>query len=184
MLIQNASRGDGSASAKLMEVVYDQLRGLAGSYTGGRDANHTLHATALVHEAFVKLVSSESARYNDRAHFFAVAATAMRQVLADHARAKRAAKRGGGARNVGDPADAAIASFTGVEPDPRAFDILALDDAMKELEQEDPRAYRIVELRFLGGLEVDDVAKLLGLSRSTVEADWRAARAWLRSKMI
>src|SRR5262245_25290265 len=95
VLLERASGGDAAASARLMEVVYGQLRALAGSYAGGRDANHTLQPTALVHEAFIKLVQSPGARFNDRAHFFAVAATAMRQILMDHARRKRAAKRGG-----------------------------------------------------------------------------------------
>lgn len=179
MLIEHAAKGDSASSARLMEVVYDQLRALAGSYTGGRQANHTLHATALVHEAFVKLVQSPSTRYNDRAHFFAIAATAMRQILSDHARNKRALKRGGAGQNVGDPASGHTMAFGVAGGQAQEFDAVALDDCLRELERENPRAYRVVELRFFGGLEVDDVANLLGVSRSTAEADWRAARAWL-----
>ena len=183
ILLERASGGDSGASAKLMELVYDQLRALAGSYAGGRDANHTLQPTALVHEAFIKLVQSPGARFNDRAHFFAVAATAMRQILMDNARRKRAAKRGGDARNLGQPEDWDRITMAGVDPSSRETDIVALDDVLSELARHDQRMYRIVELRFFGGLEVEDTARLLGVSKSTVEADWRAARAWLAAKL-
>lgn len=183
LLLNDASAGDTRASARLIEVVYDQLRALAGSYAGGFDSSRTLQPTALVHEAFVKLVQSPGAKYNDRGHFFAVAATAMRQILADHARRKRALKRGGG-ETVGQPTnwdriDVAPAAGKS-EPD---IDVVALDDVLSELQKADERRYRVVELRYFAGLEVDDVARLLGVSRSTVEADWRAARAWLSVRL-
>lgn len=179
VLLNDAAAGNTTATARLVELVYDQLRALAGSYTGGRQSNQTLHATALVNEAFIKLVQTPGATYNDRGHFFAVAATAMRQILTDHARAKRAQKRGGGAAfNMGDPANFPTVSIDSGSANGE-FDMVALDDVLTLLEKENPRAYRVVELRFFGGLSVDDVARLLGISRSTVEADWRSARAWL-----
>jgi RNA polymerase sigma factor (TIGR02999 family) len=185
ILLERASGGDSSASARLMEVVYDQLRALAGSYAGGRDSNRTLQPTALVHEAFIKLVQSPSAKFNDRSHFFAVAATAMRQILMDHARRKRAAKRGGDARNVGqvEDWDRITLAGGGAAGASRDADLVALDDVLSELARNDERMYRVVELRFFGGLEVEEVARLIGVSKSTVEADWRAARAWLAAKL-
>lgn len=181
LLLNKASGGDASASARLIEVVYDQLRALAGSYAGGRASNQTLHPTALVHEAFIKLVHSPGVQYNDRGHFFAVAALAMRQILADHARKKRALKRGGD--NVleqptnWDRLD--VVPKSGAE----GLDPIALDDVLTELEKVDERRYKVVLLRFFAGMEVADVARHLGVSVSTVEADWRAARAWLAVKL-
>ena len=171
------------AAAHLMELVYAELRGLAGSYLRQQRHDHTLQPTALVHEAFIKLVQSPGAKFNDRAHFFAVAATAMRQILMDHARWKRAAKRGGEARNVGQPDDWDRVTLAGVDSGSREMDLVALDDVLSELAKHNERMYRVVELRFFGGLEVEDVARLLGVSKSTVEGDWRAARAWLGVKL-
>jgi RNA polymerase sigma factor (TIGR02999 family) len=176
VLINRASGGDSEATSRLIAVVYDQLRALAGSYAGGFNSNQTLHPTALVHEAFIKLVQSTGATYNDRSHFFAIAATAMRQILTDQARRKRAAKRGGDA-----PAEH-LTNWNNVGLEDRGsrdIDPVALDDLLSELERSDPRRYQVVVMRFFGGLEVEDVARMLGVSRSTVEADWRAARAWL-----
>jgi RNA polymerase sigma factor (TIGR02999 family) len=169
----------------LFAILYAELRRLAVQKMRSERANHTLQPTALVHEAFVKLVQSQGATYNDRAHFFAVAATAMRQILSDHARARRAAKRGGDARQERDSAVWERVSVEASGPGGSAgeIDLLALDDALSELARNDQRRYRVVELRFFGGLEVDDVARLLGVSKSTVEGDWRAARAWLAVKM-
>jgi len=182
ILLERASGGDAKASANLMELVYEQLRALAGSYAGGRDSNHTLQPTALVHEAFIKLVQSPGAKFNDRAHFFAVAATAMRQILTDHARRKKAAKRGGG-QTVGEPTDWDRVTLAGAGAGRGDADLVALDDALSELARNDQRMYRVVEMRFFGGLEVEDVARLLSVSKSTVEADWRAARAWLAARL-
>lgn len=183
LLLSAAAQGDQGASSRLIEAVYTQLRALAGSYAGGRSATHTLQPTALVHEAFVRLVQAPNAVYNDRGHFFAVAATAMRQILADHARRKKALKRGGESAPQ-HPTDWERVSVQGADqagsPD---FDAIALDEALTELQALDERRYRVVEMRFFGAMEVDDVARLLGVSRSTVEADWRAARAWLATKL-
>jgi hypothetical protein len=180
ILLDQSARGDRASASKLLEVVYEQLRALAGSYSGGRQASHTLHATALVHEVFIKLVGAENQNFESRGHFFAVAATAMRQILMDHARRKRAAKRGGGDPGLEAHVDSIMVSMGGRDDE---MDAEALDDALTELAANNERMYRVVELRFFGGLEVHDVANLLGISKSTAEADWRAARAWLNMKL-
>jgi RNA polymerase sigma-70 factor (ECF subfamily) len=178
VLLEGVGRGDPGASARLMELVYEQLRGLAAAYAAQQRPDHTLQPTALVHEAFVKLVQSPSARFNDRTHFFAVAATAMRQILTDYARAERAVKRGGGGdweRVSLDQAD--------LPSDDNQLDLIALDEALTELLRFDARKHRIVELRFFGGLSVDEVAVVVNLSKTTVESEWRTARAWLLARM-
>lgn len=176
LLIESANRGDAGASARLMEIVYAELRGLAGAYARDQRAGHTLQPTALVHEAFVKLVESDGKGFVDRAHFFAVAATAMRQVLMDHARAKRALKRGGERERV--TLDEGL-----LAGEQRDLDLLALDDALSELERHDARKHRVVELRFFGGLTAEETARVLGVGLTTVESDWRAARAWLHVRL-
>lgn len=189
LLLNSASAGDANASSRLIELVYDQLRALAGSLAGGFDSSRTLQPTALVHEAFVKLVQSPDVSYNDRGHFFAIAAKAMRQILADHARRKRALKRGGGATaqqpTNWDRVELETPSGAGGgDLDPaNEIDVVALDELLTELARVDERRYQVVELRFFGGLEVEQVARLLGVSKSTVEADWRAARAWLAMRL-
>lgn len=183
LLLSSAAQGDQEAASRLIEAVYAQLRALAGSYAGGRQANHTLQPTALVHEAFVRLVQAPNASYNDRGHFFAVAATAMRQILTDHARRKKALKRGGeqGSQHPTDWDRISVQSDG--QSSERDIDAIALDEALTELQSLDERRYRVVEMRFFGAMEVDDVARILDVSRSTVEADWRAARAWLATKL-
>jgi RNA polymerase sigma factor (TIGR02999 family) len=176
LLLADAGRGDQGASARLMEIVYVELRALAGSYAKGQRLGHTLQPTALVHEAFVKLVESDGQGFEDRTHFFAVAATAMRQILTDHARARAADKRGGDwARVTLD--EGALAAES------RELDLIALDDALTELEEHDARKHRVVELRFFGGLTAEETARVLKVSLTTVESDWRAARAWLQMKL-
>lgn len=175
-VLTELGRGDASAAQRLLPLVYDELRALAGGYLRRQPANHTLQPTALVHEAFVRLVDQTSVEWNDRAHFFAVAATAMRQILTDHARRRRAAKRGGNLQRV--TLDAAVT--------PRAeaqIDLVALDDALSQLVALDERKHRVVVMRFFGGLAVEDVARVLGVSKTTVESDWRAARAWLSVRL-
>jgi RNA polymerase sigma-70 factor, ECF subfamily len=174
-LLTAAGAGDARASARLVELVYGELRGLAGSYARGRE-QMTLQATAIVHEAFVKLVDASPAEYQDRAHFFAVAATAMRQVLSDHARARSAQKRGGAWDKVSLDPGLLVASSEGI-------DLVALDEALTELALYDERKHRVVELRFFGGLTVEEVAGLLGVSTTTIESEWRAARAWLAVRL-
>ncbi len=175
LLIERVGRGDPAASSRLMELVYEELRGLAASYQRQHKPNQTLQPTALVHEAFVKIVQSPSASFESRAHFFAVAATAMRQIITDYARAKRAAKRGG------DGQWEQVTLDQGVELSPGSdqLDLILLDDALTKLADLDPRKHRIVELRFFGGLSVDEVAEVLKLSKTSIEKEWRAAKAWL-----
>jgi RNA polymerase sigma factor (TIGR02999 family) len=175
ILLNAAGSGDQMAAGQLVELVYSELRALAGSYSKGQNPGHTLTPTAIVHEAFVKLVDQSNHKWNDRAHFFAVAATAMRQILVDHARRARAAKRGGD--------DWQRVSLGGVGSAADEVDLVALDDALTKLASLDARKHRVVELRFFGGLEMEDIARLLDVSLSTVEADWRGARAWLSREL-
>ncbi len=175
--VERSRDGDSQAYSQLVDEVYGELRRLAASYLRGGGPAHTLQPTAVVHEAFVKLVDRPPDSWASRAHFFAVAARAMRQVLADHARERRALKRGGdgwGRVTLHDDVGAPAAA---------EFDVVALDDALAQLAQFDERKHRVVELRFLGGLSVAETADVLGLSVSTVEAEWRAARAWLATRL-
>ena len=169
--------GDASAAAQLLPLVYEELRALAGSHFKRQRPDHTLQPTALVHEAFVRLIDQTNAQWNDRAHFFAVAATAMRQILTDHARRRMADKRGGDWERV--TLDQTVAA----SDDHEQIDLVALDEVLTRLAAMDARKHRIVELRFFGGLSVDDVARVLGVSKTTVEGDWRAARAWLSHEL-
>jgi RNA polymerase sigma factor (TIGR02999 family) len=181
ILLEGVGRGDKEAAGRLMELVYEQLRGLAAAYAAQQRPDHTLQPTALVHEAFVKLVQSPSARFNDRTHFFAVAATAMRQILMDYARAERAAKRGG--PHEGREWERITLDQVDLPSDDNQLDLIALDEALSELVRFDGRKHRIVELRFFGGLSVEEVAEVMSLSKTTVESEWRAARAWLLARM-
>ncbi|MBK8267360.1 MAG: sigma-70 family RNA polymerase sigma factor [Planctomycetes bacterium] len=177
-ILARLEAGDASAADHLLALVYEELRALAGSYFRNQSADHTLQPTALVHEVFLKLIDQTSIRFNDRGHFFAVAATAMRQILTDHARRARAAKRGGASDRVGLET-VALADGDGRE----LIDIIALDDALTTLAKLDSRQHRVVELRFFGGLTVNETAEVIGASRQTVELDWRAARAWLNAEL-
>lgn len=174
MLLNLSGEGDEGAARRLMAVVYDELRRLAASYLGRQRDNHTLQPTALVHEAFLKLIDQTNG-FSNRAHFFAVAAKAMRHVLVDHARAKNADKRGGDWKR--------ITLDQGLMPAGSTVDIVALDDALEHLGALDARQAQVVEMRFFGGLSVEEAAKVLGVSKSTVEADWRMARAWLSRRL-
>jgi RNA polymerase sigma factor (TIGR02999 family) len=171
-----ASRGDPRASAQLMPLVYDELRALAAAYLRRERPDHTLQPTALVHEAFLRLIDQPYAEYNGRTHFFAVAAAVVRRVLVDSARADKAAKRGGGWHRL--TLEQAPESLS-----PRELDVLALEEALAELAELDERQCRVVELRFFGGLRVEDTAQVLGVSTRTVEEEWRMARAWLRLRL-
>ncbi len=177
LLLTRVARGERSAAEELLPLVYDNLRALAGSYFRHESPNHTLVPTAVVHEAYVKLVGGEQSGWQNRAHFFAVAASAMRQILADHARRKKAAKRGGGQHRV---------TLSGLVTPPTAesqIDLVALDEALARLADLYPEQARITELRFLAGLQVNEVAEILGVSESTIERKWRMARAWLRREL-
>ena len=171
-LLVDWQRGDRSALDRLMPAVYEELHRLAGRYLAREPSDHTLQATALVHEAYVRLVDQRSVRWQNRAHFFGIAAQLMRRILVDHARRRDAAKRGDGARPLSlDEA----ADHTPSHP----LDILELDRALERLTALDSEQGRIVEMRFFGGLTVEESAEVLGVSPRTVKRQWRAARAWL-----
>ncbi len=165
--------GKAEASSKLLPLVYDQLRRMAQQAMAQERPDHTLQATALVHEAYLRLVGSRDMEWANRAHFFAAAAEAMRRILVDHARRYGRVKRGGERRrepiSVADLAAAEQASEQ----------ILALDEALRRLESEDDRLYQVVMLRFFAGLSVEDTAQAMGLSARTVKREWTYARAWL-----
>ena len=170
-LLVACGNGEAGARAILMEAVYDELRRLARGYLGRERPEHTLAPTALVHEAYLKLVDQKRVRWQNRAHFFAIAAQQMRRVLVDHARAHRTAKRGGGATIPLADIDVAGGQFD--------LDVLDLETALDKLAALDPRQSRLVELRFFGGLTVEETAAVLGVAAITVKRDWALARAWL-----
>ncbi|MCG8405570.1 MAG: sigma-70 family RNA polymerase sigma factor [Phycisphaerales bacterium] len=170
-------KGDPSAAGKLLPLVYDELRAMAEHYFRGQPTDHTLQPTALVHEAFLKLVDQTAVNWQGRAHFLAVSATAMRQILVDHARARAAAKRGGDRLQL--TLDEALTPM-GDSPD---FDLLALNEALSQLAELDERQGRIVEMRFFGGMKVKEIAEVLGVAKTTVDNLWRAAQAWLNVRL-
>lgn len=167
--------GDPEALSRLMPLVYGELRRLAARSLGGERQDHTLQPTALVHEAFLRLAGGAVPDWQDRVHFFAVAAQVMRRLLVDHARARRTGKRGGGLRRL--PLEAALEIGSPAAGDPEL--LLALDEALGELAAHDPRKARIIELRFFGGLTLEETALVAGVATSTVILEARLARAWL-----
>ena len=169
--------GDSDAVDRLIGMVYDELRKLASGYLKREAAGHTLQPTALVHEVFVKLVDQTHVDWQGRTHFFAVSAQAMRRILVDHARRKGRTKRGGRRRRI-ELDDRVMLSSRRVD------DILAVDDALHTLVDVDPRQASVIELRFFGGLTVAEVAEALGVSKRTVENEWKMARAWLSRELI
>ncbi len=175
-LLGAMAKGDRGAVDQLLPLVYGELRALAARAMNGQAAGHTLQATALVHEAYLRLMQPADAAWQDRAHFLRVAAKAMRCVLIDHARARGAGKRGGGRRGV--PLDEGAA--LGAEP---SADVLAIDEALGRLTVLDAAKAEIVELRFFGGLGVEEAARVVGVSPATVKREWRLARAWLHREL-
>jgi RNA polymerase sigma factor (TIGR02999 family) len=171
-LLADWSNGDRQALDELLPLVYEELRHLANAYLRREREGHTLQSTALVHEAFLRLVNQRDVHWRGRAHFFGIAAQMIRRILVDHARAQRAAKRGAGAVRL--ELDDAIAVAH-----QRDLDLIALDDALGRLAMLDERQSRIVELRFFAGLSVEDTAEVMGISTSTVKREWASARAWL-----
>jgi RNA polymerase sigma factor (TIGR02999 family) len=170
------SGGDQAALDHLMPVVYDELHRVAAAYLRREPAGHTLQPTALVHEAYLRLVDESRVDWHSRAHFFGAAARLMRQILVDHARRRHAAKRGGGALKV--TVSEASASYA-----PPDIDMLALDHALTELAALDPQQGRVVELRFFGGLSIEETAEVLAISPTTVKRDWTTAKAFLRRRL-
>jgi len=176
-LLQALSPQNPAAAAQLFPIVYEELRRLAHSYFRRQDPQQTLQPTALVHEAFLRLAAQTSVSWQGRAHFLAVAAQAMRQILIDHARARGRQKRGGQMCRV--TTDPAVTPVSDAAPE-----LLDLDEALQRLAVLDERQAKIVELRFFGGLTVDEVAHVLDWSKSTVESEWRMARAWLHRELV
>ena len=170
------SNGDRAALDRLMPLVYEELRRLARHYMSRERPGHTLQSTALVNEAYLRLVEQEGMRWENRAHFFGIAARLMRQILVEHARSRQAAKRGGGQYRLSLSKVDRVAS----RPD---VNLLALDEALGRLEALDPQKSRIVELRYFGGLGIEETAEVIGVSPATVKRDWSMARAWLRCEI-
>ena len=175
-LLLNWSEGDQASLDKLLPIVYQELRRLAQHYLRQERPDHTLQATALVHEAYLKLVDTRNVEWQSRAHFFAVAAQMMRHILVDAARQRRAHKRGGGHKL---PLDEAMS----VPGETKEVNLIALDEALNRLAQIDPQQSRIIELRYFGGLSTEETAKALGVSPTTIKREWRVARAWLHREI-
>lgn len=171
-LLMAWSSGDRTALDKLTPLVYDELRRMAHRYMSRERPGHTMQTTALVSEAYLRLVNRETVQWQNRAHFFAIAAQIMRHILVDHARSHAYAKRGGGTRTIS--LDEAM-----LVSQERAADVLALDEALKGLAEIDPQQSRIVEMRFFGGLTVEETAAVLQLSAATIKREWSTAKAWL-----
>jgi RNA polymerase sigma-70 factor (ECF subfamily) len=176
VLLQSAVAGDSRAADLLLPAVYEELRALAQSQLGRERAGHTLQATALVHEAYVHLVDQSRSNFRDRQHFIAVATTAMRRILVDHARGRGRVKRGGGIARVSLEAVAGIVAAKDV-------DIVGLDDALAKLAAVDERKSKLVELRFFGGASIEEAADILGVSTATAKREWQVARAFLYREM-
>ena len=181
-LLKAWGRGDAAALDRLTPLVYERLRRMARSYMRNERPGHTLQATALVNEAFVRLVDVRDLDWTDRAHFFAVCARVMRRILVDAARSRKAVKRGGHA----DRAEHSTAINLDQLPDPASevsAEVCALDEALQVLAQIDPRRAQVIELRFFGGLTVEETAQVLQTSPQTVMREWRLARAWLAREL-
>jgi RNA polymerase sigma-70 factor, ECF subfamily len=175
-LLAKWSAGDKEAEGDLFRLVHEELRRIARRYLARAPSGQTLQTSAVVNEAYLRLAGRGGSRWQDRAHFFAVSARAMRHILIDHARARGYAKRGGGAARV-------TFDEVAVPPAQRAADVLALDDALERLADQHPRRAQVVELRYFGGLTNEEIAEVLKVSPATVERDWRYARAWLYQEL-
>jgi len=179
-LLLGWSGGDRSASDQLMAAVYAELHAQAARAMGREMPEHTLQATALVNEAYLRLIDQRRVQWRNRSHFFGVAAQLMRRILVDHARGRHAAKRGGGMPAITlDGADGAHDAA----PDESGVDVLVLHEALERLAAIDPRQARVVELRYFGGMNIEDTAEALDLSPATIKREWAVARAWLRREL-
>jgi RNA polymerase sigma factor (TIGR02999 family) len=174
--VEGARQGDEQALARLLPVVYDELRRLAASYLRRERPGHTLQPTALVHDAYIRLCQNSQLSWQNRAHFFGIAARSMRQILIEKARAHRAVKRGG---------DQVRVTFSGDlhAPVPESLDLEAINDALTRLEALDPNLARVVEIRFFGGLSIDDAAEALSVSPATIKRRWTLAKDWLAREL-
>ncbi len=176
-LLKNWSEGDRDALDALLPLVYDELHRQAARYLRRERDDHTLQTTALIHEAYVKLIDQRNVQWQNRAHFFGIAANAMRRILVDHARTRKREKRGGSGVKL--QLDEAINVSTGE----RDIDLVALDEALDRLAAMDDRQARIVELRYFSGMTEDETAEVLGISPATVRRDWHMAKAWLHRQL-
>jgi len=177
-LLKDWSAGDTRVLDNLMPLVYEELRRQASRFLRKERAGHTLQTTALIHEAYLKLIDQKSVEWQNRAHFFAIASTAMRRILVDHAKTRHREKRGGAAENL--PLDEALQ----ISSKEKSVDLVALDEALTRLAAFDERQARIVELRYFSGLDNDETATVLGVSNATVRRDWNFAKAWLRQEIM
>jgi len=175
-LLKQWQEGSNEALEALMPLVYKELKRLAGSYLRRERPDHTLQSAALVNEAYLRLVDQNQTRWQNKAHFYGIAAQMMRRILADHARGHNAAKRGSGMPELELDENVALAQG-------RNIDLLGLEEALQKLEKLDPQQGRVVELRFFSGLSIEDTANVLAISPATVKRDWAAARAWLFREM-
>ncbi len=175
-LLHDWSNGDQEVLDKLIPIVYAELRRQAARYLRRERPGHTLQTTALIHEAYIRLIDQRNVRWQNRAHFFAIAAQLMRRILVDHARSRQAAKRGGS--DIKLPLEEAIIASEG-----REVDLVALDEALERLAAIDQQQSRVVELRFFSGLSVEETAEVLEVSPRTVKRDWNVAKAWLRREI-
>lgn len=175
-LLEASAGGDPRAAQRLFEVLYDQLHALAQNHMRAERGDHTLQPTALVHEAYLRLVQIENIQWQGKAHFYVAAADAMRRVLVDHARKSGAAKRGGGWNDV-------TLNLNDLASGRAMGELLAINDAIEQLAARDPQAARVVHLRFFAGLNVDETAKVLGISPRSVDRDWQYARVWLKKEL-
>ncbi|HEU4686742.1 MAG TPA: sigma-70 family RNA polymerase sigma factor [Vicinamibacterales bacterium] len=181
-LLKAWGRGDQGALDQLMPLVYTQLRAQARRYMRAERSGLTMQTTALVHEAYLRLTRAEDVDWHDRVHFFALSARIMRRILVDAARARAAAKRGGGAQRVEHSSSVDLDELPMADSE-AASSLCALDDALESLSQLDPRRAKVIELRFFGGLSVEETAEVLEVSPQTVMRDWRLARAWLAREL-
>ena len=171
-ILKDWTNGKRESADELLKLVYDELRKIAARYLGKERSGHTLQPTALVHEAYMRLIDISDLDWKDRAHFFAVAANVMRHILVDHARARLTEKRGGHFQRI------SLETAVNVLSEP-SLDVLAVDDAMRELAEFDKRQCKIIELRFFGGLTIEETAAVLDISAATVKREWILAKAWL-----
>ena len=176
-LLNEWKDGNQAALDKLMPLVYEELRQQASRYLRKERSNHTLQTTALIHEAYLKLIGINEIEWQNRNHFFAIASTAMRRILVDHARERKREKRGGNAENL--PLDEALQ----ISSNEKSVDLIALDEALNRLAKFDERQAKVVELRYFSGLSNDETAEVLGVSNATVRLDWNLAKAWLKNEI-
>jgi RNA polymerase sigma factor (TIGR02999 family) len=177
-LLQDWSNGNQTALDKLMPLVYDELRRQATSYANKERHGHTLQTTALIHEAYLKLLGKKEIEWQNRAHFFAICSMAMRRILVDYAKERHREKRGGLAENL--PLNEALQ----ISANEKSVDLIALDEALNRLAKMDARQAKVVELKYFSGLSNDEVAEVLGISNATVRLDWNLAKAWLKQELM